>query len=139
MLIDDSILDTPIAQPIVRDDDEDVIFVTENRPQLRTIATIDLCNTPDNSFSCTSDKQRGGGSRSTSSIVSPDKSNRSQIGLTKCPICLELFPMSEILSTMCGHLYCEPCIRSVIKVRKKCPMCNRGLRANQVHRIFIDS
>lgn len=109
------------AQPAARCDD-DVIFVTETRgsQRHRTVAMIDLCDSPD-----TDNK--------------PSTAKPAQPGMTKCPICLDMYGFNEILSTMCGHLFCEPCIKSVIKSRKKCPMCNRGLKPNQVHRIFLDS
>lgn len=113
----------------VRCDDEDVIFVTEIRGsqrQHRTVATIDLCDSPDTEKPAKADKP--------AKVDTP-----AQPGMTKCPICLDMYGFNEILSTMCGHLFCEPCIKNVIKLRKKCPMCNRGLKPNQVHRIFLDS
>lgn len=129
VVIDDSItgvVPVPVrAQTSNKGDDEDVIFVTETRgsQRQRTVAMIDLCDSPD--------------------IDKSDKSDKferpAQPGMTKCPICLEMFGFDEILSTMCGHLFCGPCITGVIKTRKKCPMCNRGLKQNQVHRIFLDS
>lgn len=135
MIVDDSHVDS--VQSIVHDDD--VIFVTEVRQRQRTIATIDLCDIPDSSFVCTNVDQNAGRS-STVAKHSPKKpTESSSVGMTKCPICLEKFTMNEILSTFCGHLYCEPCIRNVIKTRKKCPMCNRGLKSNQVHRIFLEA
>lgn len=123
------------VQPNNRDDDEDVIFVTETRQRQRTIATIDLCDTPDTSYS-----QPRAENQKTSIIDSPSPSTNSGRATShKCPICLEVTGFDRILSTMCGHLYCEPCIRNVIKIRKKCPMCNRALKPNQVHRIFLES
>lgn len=130
IIVDDMSLDP--VQPIVQNDDEDVIFVSEVRQRQRTIATIDLCNIPDSSVTC--EKERNSEWSSGKVNLSPKKS----VGMTKCPICLDVFEMNEILSTMCGHLFCEPCIRNVIKTRKKCPMCNKGLKSNQIHRIFID-
>lgn len=115
-----------------RDDDEDVIFVTETRQRQRTIATIDLCDTPDTSYVSQPEKREP-------SIIDSPAANSDRPANTKCPICLEMIGFDKILSTMCGHLYCEPCIRNVIKTRKKCPMCNHALRQNQVHRIFLDS
>ncbi|XP_055324448.1 uncharacterized protein LOC129579013 isoform X1 [Sitodiplosis mosellana] len=142
VLIED--MNSSAVRPIVKDDDEDVIFVTESRgsQQFRTIATIDLCDTPDTSFTRSKDT---GQSTSTVAAASTAPSNSAnelspkRPGTIKCPICLETFGFDKVLSTMCGHLYCEPCIKNVIKIRKKCPMCNRGLKPNQVHRIFLDT
>lgn len=132
MIIDDP--NTSIVRPITRDDDEDVIFVTESRREFRTIATIDLCETPDNSF--TQPQQSNQSVTQSLPCKPPEKLNP---GTTKCPICLEIFGLDEILSTFCGHLFCDPCIKNVIKTRKKCPMCNRNLKQSQVHRIFLDT
>lgn len=126
------------VRPIVNNnyDDEEVIFVTEIRQRQRTVATIDLCDTPDNSFTCSNSGKQN---NSNTSSAGDGKSKGSGIGMTKCPICLEMYGMDEILSTICGHLYCGPCIRNVMKTKKsKCPMCNRGLKSNEVHRIFLD-
>lgn len=153
-IIDDT--NNGAVRPIVKDDDEDVIFVTESRgsQRFRTIATIDLCDTPDNSFTRSTNT-----GQSTSAItITPasvavaaaattpaapasnataNELSPTRPGTAKCPICLESFGFDEIRSTMCGHLYCDPCIKNAIKTRKKCPMCNRGLKQNQVHRIFL--
>lgn len=124
VLIED--LNSNTVRPVAKDEDEDVIFVTESRAsqRFRTIATIDLCDTPDTSFTRSSGPEQSA-SAATTGAAAPKSANdvppRSP-GTTKCPICLELFGFNEILSTMCGHLFCEPCIKNVIKLRKKCPM-----------------
>lgn len=137
------VIDDPrTVRPIVRDEDEDVIFVTESRREqrFRTIATIDLCDTPDTSFT-QSNKQsdQAGAAATASTAAAPNNLNSPppKPGTAKCPICLDSFGFDEIMSTMCGHLFCEPCIRNTIKTRKKCPMCNRSLKMNQIHRIFL--
>lgn len=129
-MIDD--LDAGSVQPNARDNDQDVIFITEVPRQQRILDTIDLCETPDTSFSAPPKKGR------MDTNDSPQKSCGMGIGRTKCPICLDMFSMDEILSTICGHLFCEPCIKNTIKTRKKCPMCNRPLKLNQIHRIYLD-
>lgn len=140
-LIIDSIVvidDPGSVRPIARDEDEDVIFVTELRQKqpFRTIATIDLCDTPDTSFTQpakASSPARAAADANNDNMKSPP----ARPGSTKCPICLDSFGFDEIMSTMCGHLFCEPCIRNTIKTRKKCPMCNRSLKMSQIHRIFL--
>ncbi|XP_055324449.1 uncharacterized protein LOC129579013 isoform X2 [Sitodiplosis mosellana] len=113
-----------------------------NNPSDDSVVLIDLCDTPDTSFTRSKDT---GQSTSTVAAASTAPSNSAnelspkRPGTIKCPICLETFGFDKVLSTMCGHLYCEPCIKNVIKIRKKCPMCNRGLKPNQVHRIFLDT
>lgn len=123
-------------KPIARvEDEEDVIFVTESRQPQRILGTIDLCDSPKPATPSPSPPPTTTAAAAPAKDPSPQKAT---IGKTKCPICLDMFTMDEILSTMCGHLFCAPCINSVIKSRKKCPMCNRGLKQNQLHRIFID-
>ncbi|XP_020272104.1 nuclear factor 7, brain-like [Asparagus officinalis] len=56
-----------------------------------------------------------------------------------CPIC-----MCEIVSpftTLCGHIFCEVCIKTAIKKQKKlCPTCRRKLTGkNNIHRVFLPS
>lgn len=140
MCIDDT--NNGAVRPIIKDDDEDVIFVTESRgsQRFRTIATIDLCNTPDNSFTTNTGQSTSAAAPAPAAPESKSTANEfspTRPGTTKCPICLESFGFDEICSTMCGHLYCDPCIKNAIKARKKCPMCNRNLKPNQVHRLFL--
>lgn len=124
VLIEDTNSNT--VRPIIKDDDEDVIFVTESRAsqRFRTIATIDLCDTPDTSFTRSRGSEQSTSAATAGAAASQPASDLSprRPGTAKCPICLEIFGFNEILSTMCGHLFCEPCIKNVIKARKKCPM-----------------
>lgn len=130
-------LDT--IKPIGPNQDEDVIFVTESRQPYRTLATIDLCDSFENSPKKERPTDGAACGPSPAKKTCTDQTPpKSTMGTTKCPICLDMFTMDQILSTMCGHLFCGPCIQGVIKTRKKCPMCNRGLKQNQVHRLFID-
>lgn len=55
-----------------------------------------------------------------------------------CPICLEAkTAVNEIMSTTCGHVFCGNCIRSAVKIHKKCPTCRKKLTAKQFHKIFL--
>lgn len=55
-----------------------------------------------------------------------------------CPICLESkTAVIEIMSTTCGHVFCGNCIRSAVKIHKKCPTCRKKLTLKQFHRIFL--
>ena len=62
----------------------------------------------------------------------------------KCPVCLETFNniMSnnvKIMSTKCGHLFCEPCLRDSMQVNSKlCPTCRSKLSAKtHYHQVFL--
>ncbi|XP_034250436.1 uncharacterized protein LOC117650903 [Thrips palmi] len=55
-----------------------------------------------------------------------------------CPICLESkTAVPEIMSTTCGHIFCGTCIRSAVKLHKKCPTCRKKLTVKQFHKIFL--
>ena len=55
-----------------------------------------------------------------------------------CPICLEpKTAVNEIMSTTCGHVFCGNCIRSAVRIHKKCPTCRKKLTAKQFHKIFL--
>ena len=56
--------------------------------------------------------------------------------LLSCPVCLDA-PMTEMSVTLCGHLFCGPCIAKVIEVHKLCPTCKAKLKKNSAHRVFL--
>lgn len=57
--------------------------------------------------------------------------------LISCAVCLEHPFENRPTTTICGHLFCEPCIQMAIKQCKKCPMCNRKLSLKQIHPIYV--
>lgn len=55
-----------------------------------------------------------------------------------CPICYESLFQRKLLSTICGHVFCELCLRTALRMSKKCPICNRSItRANQTHPLYL--
>ena len=56
--------------------------------------------------------------------------------LLACPICLDA-PMTDISSTLCGHLFCGPCIAKCAETLKQCPTCKAKLKKGSAHRIFF--
>jgi Zinc finger, C3HC4 type (RING finger) len=50
--------------------------------------------------------------------------------ITECPICLEEPGLSNSVITTCGHIMCVDCAKLLIKVNKKCPICNTALGAS---------
>uniref|UniRef100_A0A8W7NYL7 RING-type domain-containing protein n=1 Tax=Anopheles atroparvus TaxID=41427 RepID=A0A8W7NYL7_ANOAO len=55
-----------------------------------------------------------------------------------CPICYESLLNRKLLSTVCGHMFCEPCLRAALKVCKKCPICKRAIKhASHTHPIYL--
>ncbi|XP_050305378.1 uncharacterized protein LOC126742674 isoform X2 [Anthonomus grandis grandis] len=56
-----------------------------------------------------------------------------------CPVCLEqLGGGRQAMSTLCGHMFCEPCLQQVIKSTKSCPSCRKRLtKKSMYHPIYI--
>ncbi|PUZ53286.1 hypothetical protein GQ55_5G041100 [Panicum hallii var. hallii] len=52
-----------------------------------------------------------------------------------CPICMN--ELTEATSTVCGHIFCQKCIKAAIQAQKKCPTCRRSLNKNQHHRVYL--
>lgn len=128
-----STLPRPVAH------DEDVIFVNEFVPQHRITAIVDLCDADDNQSKLNAATPKPAAQRMYTAAQVPAINSPPSVSVVKCPVCLEAVPNSEVLSTMCGHLYCAPCITNAIKARKKCPLCNKNLNAKQIHRIYFQS
>jgi len=45
----------------------------------------------------------------------------SELKEFECPICCNT--MRRATETDCGHLFCESCIKSWLKIKQKCPIC----------------
>lgn len=55
----------------------------------------------------------------------------------QCPICLETLGSMPVSSTICGHIFCTPCIENCIKCQKKCPTCRKKLTLKMMHPLFL--
>lgn len=161
ILIDSVILigDDPLPRPIPillpdPNNSQDVIFVSEHRPQDRqhVLASVDV------SSSNVSEDQVQAVCEQTNiqnvtarpePVMNPSQprpstnqlqsSNVSELGsIVNCPICFNDVPNNDIHSTVCGHLFCGKCIKTAIGVHKKCPLCNKPLNLQQIHRIFFN-
>lgn len=55
----------------------------------------------------------------------------------ECSICLESFMNKEVMSTICGHLFCAACIKHAIKQSRQCPNCRKKLSLKGIHPIFL--
>ncbi|XP_072965186.1 uncharacterized protein [Typha angustifolia] len=52
-----------------------------------------------------------------------------------CPVCMNT--LVEASSTICGHIFCQSCIKASIQAQKKCPTCRRKLTMNNFHRVYL--
>lgn len=55
----------------------------------------------------------------------------------KCNICLSTISNKNMTVTSCGHIFCYPCIESVITgSNRKCPTCRDKLSSNKIYRVI---
>lgn len=115
-------------------------------------SVVDLtCSTSDDIVDLTSPDPPAGNSPDvvfvsdiTQSSAEEDLDNSvvSRTESMRCPICLEPFSKlvkkrHQIISTMCGHVFCDTCIYQSIDLTKKCPSCRCKLTRKKVHQIFL--
>ena len=43
----------------------------------------------------------------------------------------------NLVSTICGHIFCKPCLKESMKTVKQCPKCRKRINAKSFHSIFI--
>lgn len=59
-----------------------------------------------------------------------------------CPICFDDIASiqkndRQLVSTVCGHIFCNTCIQEAIRTHHCCPNCRKRLTKKQFHPIFI--
>ena len=52
-----------------------------------------------------------------------------------CPVCMN--KMEQPSATICGHIFCDKCIRASIQAQSKCPTCRRTLSLSGFHRVYL--
>ncbi|KAL6840405.1 hypothetical protein ACP4OV_030215 [Aristida adscensionis] len=52
-----------------------------------------------------------------------------------CPVCMN--ELTDASSTICGHIFCQKCIKASIQAQKKCPTCRRKLGNSSYHRVYL--
>jgi hypothetical protein len=79
-----------------------------------------------------------GSKRKASANVAADNTKIAEdlVGLLTCPVCLDS-PMTEMSSTLCGHLFCKPCIQAAIAAAHACPTCKAKLKKGSFHRVYF--
>uniref|UniRef100_A0A1A9VAJ9 RING-type domain-containing protein n=1 Tax=Glossina austeni TaxID=7395 RepID=A0A1A9VAJ9_GLOAU len=53
-----------------------------------------------------------------------------------CPLCMESTMQREPMSTRCGHVFCQSCIRQAIKFSRNCPICKAKVQLTDLWRIY---
>ena len=64
-----------------------------------------------------------------------------------CPVCMESYLSilrngNKLMSTICGHVFCQSCLFTAIKANQKCPSCREILHLNSkskqyIHRLYL--
>ncbi|KAF0307112.1 E3 ubiquitin-protein ligase RNF4 [Amphibalanus amphitrite] len=77
--------------------------------------------------------------RSEPAASSRSSSPAGASGGLQCPVCWEsVVALKEqqcgFLVTRCGHWFCEPCLRSAVRVRRECPICRAKLGSRPPYR-----
>ncbi|XP_022250220.1 E3 ubiquitin-protein ligase RNF4-like isoform X2 [Limulus polyphemus] len=59
-----------------------------------------------------------------------------------CPVCFDSdktiqLSQRQLVSTVCGHVFCNICIHNAIRSSHSCPNCRKRLTLKQYHPIFI--
>lgn len=103
--------------------DDEVIFVNSHRP-LNEIPIVDLSDHVNEVYS----------NSTPTAQVSPVGPQENQFRHS-CGICLD--DINSPHSTTCGHIFCGDCIKSALKMFKKCPYCNKKLKISNVHPIYL--
>lgn len=67
--------------------------------------------------------------------IHPPPESQAKLSSLKCSICLDV--VSHPFSTICGHIYCEACIKLAVKQTGFCPTCRKKLTVKQLHRIYL--
>lgn len=65
---------------------------------------------------------------SSASLSNESKTSTSM----PCPICLEEIDddQHQTATTICGHLFCQPCLRRALQIQPYCPICRRSQRTD---------
>ncbi|TPP56621.1 putative e3 ubiquitin ligase ixodes scapularis e3 ubiquitin ligase [Fasciola gigantica] len=88
----------------------------------------------------TSRRQNAGDNKSTEKETSPDSTGSENVmkpssttGSFECNICLD--PAQDAVVSMCGHLFCWPCLHrwfETSETRQVCPVCKAAISRDNV-------
>ena len=98
-----------------------------------------LSTSPDSKQTSEPSTSTSSASQCSSPSLSPVSTGKASI---TCPICMDRATQferagRELMTTVCGHVFCDKCIRNAISSFHKCPVCNKKLTLRQFHRLFI--
>lgn len=124
-------------------------------PTCSRIATIDLLTPDRNSSSTSQSTLLSQPTHSSQSTLPPQALFSSQPTLAQqqsilptetsspikrfpdCPVCIESLAGKEVRATICGHIFCKPCILTTIARTKKCPNCRKFLTVKKIFPLYL--
>lgn len=68
-------------------------------------------------------------------VPGPEAGTNRHLSQLKCGICLG--EVNKPMATVCGHIYCEGCLKLALRQVGMCPACRRKLKSKDVHRLYI--
>ena len=112
-------------------DDEVQVLSSSSSPGRSQSLNVSQPTTPSNSLST-----------KPSTSFSPSPSRLAGKASITCPVCMDRASVFEsmgrkLVTTNCGHVFCDECIKNAISSLHKCPVCNKRLTMRQYHRLFI--
>ena len=121
----------------------EVVIVPESDDEVQFLSSSLPCSSPDNkprpSIHTSSPSLTSSHPPSSASTLAYNSTTKLSI---TCPVCMDqasLFESSgrNLVTTICGHVFCDSCIKNAISSLHKCPVCSRRLTIKQYHRLFI--
>mmetsp|Transcript_6606 Transcript_6606/g.20780 ORF Transcript_6606/g.20780 Transcript_6606/m.20780 type:complete len:88 (-) Transcript_6606:298-561(-) len=56
----------------------------------------------------------------------------------KCPVCGDILVDKKLLSTKCGHVFCDDCLTKFMESKKHCPSCNAKCDSRDLRQVYIN-
>ncbi|KAK0040376.1 E3 ubiquitin-protein ligase RNF4 [Biomphalaria pfeifferi] len=90
----------------------------------------------------TGDKMKQLGLPAKESQPGPQEGEKPECPKLECPICYDDYKQiqtnnRQLMSTLCGHVFCDVCIKAAIASKKKCPTCQERLTKRNIHPLFL--
>uniref|UniRef100_A0A803SVJ0 RING-type domain-containing protein n=1 Tax=Anolis carolinensis TaxID=28377 RepID=A0A803SVJ0_ANOCA len=146
---DEEIIDLTCESSVVNSLlNDSVVFVEETRrgqnEESRNRSLFDSC------ILC-SDDDISTGYKGSDVLVTPELPNKLGMeraensppsGIVRCPICMddsvEIVRSGRlVVSTKCGHIFCNECLSHSLNSARFCPTCREKLNRKQYHPIYI--
>ncbi|GIX84922.1 hypothetical protein CEXT_107021 [Caerostris extrusa] len=70
-----------------------------------------------------------------------EEQSNSKKTRVECGICFDAYDeilssKKNLMSTVCGHIFCDDCLKIAFQTKKACPRCRKKLTVRQAHPLF---